>query len=341
VVAITALSGLVVAAAQPASQQRDLPFDGFNVIAAAGHPFGSADARLALIKARELGARAIAIVPFLWQSRPASAGIVRGDDMTDDELRDGIDDARALGFAVVVKPHVWVPKSWAGTIAMTSAQAWNDWFGNYQRELLRIARIADEEKAAALAIGTELTKTTQQPQWNGLIGAVRRSYHGRLLYVAHNVDEAEAVPFWDRLDEVGVTLYPPLGADADRDGRRAQMAAIADRLDRLGARTGKSILVGEIGLRSAAGAAARPWESAEERSSIADASLQADVLADWLDVLDRPSIQGVMIWRWFTDPNAGGLTDTDFTVQGKPAERVLMCVWTQRCHQRESGLLMR
>ena len=38
-----------------------------------------------------------------------------------------------------------------------------------------------------------------------------------------------------------------------------------------------------------------------------------------------------MIWRWFTDPNAGGLTDTDFTVQGKPAEHVLRCAWTQSC----------
>ena len=55
------------------------------------------------------------------------------------------------------------------------------------------------------------------------------------------------------------------------------------------------------------------------------------MLADWLTVLDRPTIGGVLIWRWFTDPNAGGPTDTDFTVQGKPAERVLLCAWTPSC----------
>jgi hypothetical protein len=68
--------------------------------------------------------------------------------------------------------------------------------------------------------------------------------------MAHNVEEAEAVPFWDQLDAIGVTLYPPLGADDDRDGARV-MRAVADRLDALAARTGKSVVVGEIGLRSA------------------------------------------------------------------------------------------
>ena len=90
-------------------------------------------------------------------------------------------------------------------------------------------------------------------------------------------------------------------------------------------------MIAEVGLRSAAGAAAKPWESAEEHAASADPELQADVLADWLTVLDRPTIGGVMIWRWFTDPNAGGLADTDFTVQGKPAEHVLRCAWTPRC----------
>jgi hypothetical protein len=39
----------------------------------------------------------------------------------------------------------------------------------------------------------------------------------------------------------------------------------------------------------------------------------------------------VLIWRMLSDPRAGGLTDTDFTVQGKPAEGVLRCAWTLAC----------
>jgi hypothetical protein len=306
-------------------------FDGFNVIAAPGHPFGGKSARLALANAKELGARAIAIVPFLWQSSPTNSDLVRGTDMNDDELRAAIRDAHALGLAVLVKPHLWVPHSWAGTVGMTSQEAWQKWFANYRRELERIARIAEEERADALAIGTELDETTQRAEWKVLIAAARSLYSGRLLYVAHNVEGVEKVPFWDRIDLIGVSLYPPLGADQDRDGRLSAMRTVADRLDVLAAQNKKSIVVGEIGLRSAEGAAAKPWESAEEREAAPDPSLQAQVIADWLEILDRPSISGVLIWRWLTDPDAGGLGDTDFTVQGKPAEHVLICAWTQSC----------
>jgi hypothetical protein len=316
----------------PSSQSAPTPrLNGFDVIQSPDDPFGSAAAREALADAKTLGANAIAAVPFFWQSDPASAALTRGQDMSDDQLRAAIRDAHALGLAVVVKPQVWVPESWAGAIAMPSAAAWTQWFANYRMQLDRIARIAQDEKADALAIGTELAGTSQQPQWNDLIGEVRALYSGSLIYFAHNLDEAEKVPFWRRLDAIGVTLYPPLGADGDRIRRLVIMSETADGLDALSARVGKPVIVGEIGLRSAKGAAAKPWESAEERKSPPDLTLQADVLADWLTILDRPAIRGVLIWRWLTDPNAGGRTDTDFTVQGKPAERVLACAWARAC----------
>jgi len=308
------------------------PFDGFDVIAANGFPFGDAPARRALAEAKAIGARAIAVIPFLWQSKPDSPDLGRGRDMTDAALRSAIRDAHALGLSVMVKPQVWVPESWAGAVAMTSNSDWQTWFANYRREIDRIAGIANDEKAEALALGTELAKTTGQSQWSDLIDRARDHYAGRLLYVAHNVEEAEAITFWERLDLIGVTLYPPLGADNDRAGRISIMRTAVDRLDALAKRTGKPLLVAEIGLRSAVGAAAKPWESAEERDAAPDPALQAQVLADWLTVLDRPSIRGVMIWRWFTNPVAGGLRDTDFTVQGKPAERILFCAFTRSCN---------
>jgi hypothetical protein len=319
---------LLATVTSPSSAER---LDGFNVIVAPSHPFGSASAQLALVQARRLGAKSVAIIPFLWQPSPASADIVRGTDMSDDELRAGIRQAHLAGLAAIVKPHVWVPQSWAGAVEPMTEDAWRTWFVGYGRAVERIARIAAEEHADAFAIGTELEKTTRRGEWLTLIATVRAAYPGMLTYYAHNIEEATAIPFWDRLDAVGVTLYPSLGEDQDHDGRLATMGAVADALEALAARTGKPVVVGEIGLRSAVGAAAKPWESAEERVSSADPLLQAAVLDDWLRALDRPAIRGVLIWRWLTDPAAGGADDTDFTVQGKPAEAVLSCAWTSRC----------
>jgi hypothetical protein len=324
-------AGAIAVAASGSQSMPERRLDGFNVIATAGDPFGSTGADLALAQAKRLGATAVAVIPFLWQPGPASPDLVRGGDMSDDELRAAIRQAHALGLAVVVKPHVWVPQSWAGAVAMTSDADWQQWFANYQREITRIAQIAAAEKVEALAIGTELSHTSRQPQWNGVIDKVRAAFSGRLFYVAHNADEAETVPFWDRLDAIGVSLYPPLGGDTDRDYRRSAMGTIADRLDMLSLIDRKPLVIAEIGLRSAAGAAAKPWESPEQRTAAADPQLQADVLTDWLAVLNRPTVGGILIWRWFTDPNAGGLADTDFTVQGKPAEQVLQCAWTPNC----------
>ncbi|WP_409998756.1 glycoside hydrolase family 113 [Bradyrhizobium sp. SZCCHNS2022] len=307
--------------------------DGFNIVATPDHPFGSATAEQALSMAKRLGATSVAVIPFLWQSTPSAPDIVAGSAMSDEALRAAIQQARRLGLTVIVKPHVWVPDSWAGAVEPASEQDWKAWFARYQAELERIARIAADEGADVLAIGTELARTKRRAEWNAAIAAVRSAFPRTLLYVAHNADEAEAIAFWPLLDVIGVSLYPPLGADDDRGGRIAMMEAEARRLDVLSDRWGKPVLVAEIGLRSAKGAAAKPWESAEERAAPVDVQLQADVIADWLAVLKRPAVAGVLVWRWFTDPAAGGNADTDFTVQGKPAEAVLSCAWAGICRR--------
>jgi hypothetical protein len=188
--------------------------------------------------------------------------------MSDEALRASIRQAHRLGLSVVVKPHIWVPQSWAGAIEPASEQSWHIWFSRCTAELERIGRIANEERADVLAVGTELVKTTQRAEWKEVIAAVRAVFPRTLLYVAHNTEEAETITFWPMLDVIGVSLYPPLGADQDRAGRRAAMKAVTERLDALSSRWGKPVLVAEIGLRSAKGAAAKPWESAEERAAL-------------------------------------------------------------------------
>jgi hypothetical protein len=305
--------------------------DGFNMIAVPGHAFGSADAAQSIAQAKRAGADTLAVVPFLWQATPASAQIKRGSDMPDEELRAAIRQVRAAGLRAVVKPHVWVPKSWAGSVAPASESDWRKWFAAYATSVLHIARVAAEEKATAFVVGTELRQTVRRPEWPALINRVRAVFPGPLLYIAHNIEGAEAVPFWGKLDAIGVSLYPPLGPDDDRAAHQAAIDGVTARIDALAGRIGKPVVVGEVGIRSAQGAAAMPWQSAEERAAPPAPLLQAEVLGDWLRALDRPSVRGVLVWRWLSDPHAGGPKDSDFTVQGKPAEGVLRCIWTGAC----------
>ncbi len=316
------------ASAQSAPLER---FQGFNIVMTDGFPFGSPSAALSIEHARAAGANALAIVPFFWQPTPLSPLVARGRDMSDAQLRAAIIQVRATGLKAVVKPQVWIPQSWAGAIEPQTEADWQSWFRAYRDALLPVAQIAAEEGASSLVIGTELRKTSQRPEWDALIAETRTIFPGTLFYVAHNADEADGISFWPLLDAVGVSLYPPLGADTDRAMRKAAMDLEIARVIALARRFAKPIIVGEIGLRSARGAAEKPWESAEEREAVTDPELQAAVLSDWLSALYHPRIRGILIWRWFTNPEAGGPHDTDFTVQGKSAENVLRCAWSTAC----------
>lgn len=293
-----------------------MPWHGVNLVATPDAPLGSDACGLSLRRWRDLGGNAVALIPFLWQSHTASPDIVLGNAISLAELRAGVLQARQLGLRVMVKPHVWVPQTWAGAIGFAHTPDRAAWLGRYRAILLDLAVLAAETGAEALAIGTELRGVSDDQAWTVIINDVRRIYRGIVTYVAHWDGELDRLSFRDRLDVPSISLYPPLGADD---------AGLAGRIDALAAGLARQgpLWIGELGLRSAAGAQVRPWESAEERDARPDGGIQARVLDLWLAALGRHGLRDVLIWRWFSDPNGGGALDTDFTVQGKPAETVL------------------
>ncbi|MEP0190018.1 MAG: hypothetical protein ABJP70_06595 [Erythrobacter sp.] len=310
-----------------ASEQRRL---GVNLIEDTNAPFGSDQARESLRQIKMAGIQSVAIVPFFWQSHGADPQLVFGSALPLSRLKQGISDLRELGLRVLVKPHVWVPDRWAGSVLMQSRSDWDYWFENYRKALVEVAQAAEDEGANALCVGTELRETTYQDNWFDVIEAARSAFTGELTYVAHNSQEALRVPFWDQLNFVSASLYPELGrADSQADWRAAMRLQL-DRCTRLAKRHRKPFCIGEIGLRSATDATSKPWESAEERAAEADPQLQYDVLSEWLQLAEAYQVNETLIWRWISDPNAGGTKDTDFTIQNKPAQKLFNEMQTAR-----------
>lgn len=325
---VALLAALVTAPlAAQAPARAAAPWRGVNLIQTPSAPYGSPAAVASLDSLAALGANAVALVPFLWQRTITDTALVRPDSTDDPALEAMVRAAHQRGLRVLLKPHVWVPGSWAGAIAMHSEDDWRHWFAAYQRALLTYAALAERSGAEMLAVGTELEQASHREEWATLIRALRAAYRGQLTYVAHGTVELGRVRFWRALDVAAVSVWPTLGTDPSPAGIREAVRFASDTLTRAVRALRMPVLVAEVGIRSARDALPRPWESPEERAADPDEGLQARVLEAWLTAFDDHSIRGVMVWRWFTDPALGGPNDTDFTPQRKAAQAILQRRW--------------
>jgi len=309
----------------------NLEIRGVNLLQTSNVALGSPLLASSLVRLRETGATTVALVPFMQMSGPMADEVSRSDAVTDEQLIAGIRRARIAGFRVVLKPQILVVNSWAGEVRQQNEIAWKRWFESYSAELLHYAEIAAKENVETLVVGTELKQTGKRREWRRLITDLRRVFPGKLTYAAHNPDGVADYDFWDQLDMVGVTMYPPLGTEVSREEMKLNIVAALDALEKQQQRIGKSVLIAEVGVASMYGGQATPWQVPAHGVS-SDVEMQAMVLDEWLSEVGRRSwIKGLLIWNWFSDPYAGGRADTDFTVQNKPAEAVIKCHWARIC----------
>lgn len=320
---LLSLSAVPLLAATRARPIADRIRLGVNFVEDASAPLGQAAARESLRKLADAGASLVALIPFFWQSHARDTALVPGSALPPERLAHGIQDARALGLDVVVKPHVWVPERWAGSIRFATDDDWKRWFEAYAAALRPYAEVAQRAGAHTFCIGTELVNASRRPEWSAIIAETRAQFSGTLMYVAHNAAEAETVRFWDDLDVVAMSSYPVMGEASDVDSWRQAMVAELTTLAGLASRHAKPAWLGEIGLRSAVDATRKPWESTEERAADPDMALQEAVLRLWIETATAHGIDTALIWRWISDPASGGLADTDFTIQNKPAQGLL------------------
>jgi hypothetical protein len=237
--------------------------------------------------------------------------------------------ARAAGLKVMLKPHVWYSRGgdWVGSIAMRTAEDWEAWFHAYGTFLEPFVDLAREERVEIFCVGTELSGTTlgRPDLWSGMIGEIRKRYHGPLTYAANWDREFEEIAFWKDLDWVGVQGYFPL---TDKEHPSAEDLAAGwrrwvERMSTLTKRTGRKILFTEFGYKPVVGTASRPWEWRSHAPFSAEAQAKA-YEAFFAAVSGREWFAGAYVWKWFAGYEGEGLRRRqDFSPQGLQAEAVM------------------
>ncbi len=309
------------------------------------HGYGTDSSLDAKRAAKALGARWLSLTPFAFVPGRSSDQVLlirdamqqkrgrsyfeanRARAETDDVVRKEIQQAQAQGFKIQLKPHLWMlDGSWRGQIDPGSAEAWSRFWTAYERFILHYADIAAEMNVQMLVVGVELDQTvdTHADRWRGLIREVRRRYRGQLVYAA-NWDAYHRVPFWDQLDFIGVQFYPPLadapGADLATMQRR--LDAALDALGRAAQRFGRPVLLTEVGYRAVRGTAVNPHQWPDPNARHVDDRAQARAYRVLFRGLhDRPFVEGVFLWKWYTD-EVGDEGPAGFSPRGKPAAELI------------------
>jgi|GEM_PF-171766 len=322
------------AGAPPARRPRPWrPADGFmhgvclaHAVSLEGGYLSEACAR-ELATLRAMGAAWVSLTPLGYLPGPAVPDIHPSadggpDEETDEAIAEAAARARALGLRVWLKPHLWT-RGWVGELEFGAA--WPRFFERYRWFALHHALLAQREGIDGFVVGHELvTASLRHPdRWRALIGEVRRVYEGTLTYGANWGAEAQGLAFWDALDVVSVSFYDPLARapTTSQAVLRAGAAKALARLEALAKRTGRPVLIGEVGYAPHPDAPVRPWE---EDDGALDLEAQRACYEAFVAAADRPTwLAGALWWKWFSNDRIGGARDGSFTPRGKPAEEVL------------------
>lgn len=284
----------------------------------------------------KLGVDWVSLTPFGWQKSLESREVGRNTGShqageTDERMIREIAQARQLGLKVMLKPHLWVNHSdWRGHIKPAGADGWEAWFKSYGEFILHYARMAQEHKVEALVIGLELASSSWgQPQrWEALIQEIRAVYQGKIIYAA-NWNEAEGVTFWDKVDWIGIQFFPPLteSLEPSYDELAKSIDAQLDVYEKLSRKYQRPVVLTEYGYKSIKAAAISPhtWpEHLPEEARSYDEGVQALAFKALFNRVGRRDfIQGIYLWKWFTDVNTDEEGRIGFSPRGKKAASVM------------------
>ncbi len=247
------------------------------------------------------------------------------------ERKEGIEATSKLfkskKIKVMLKPQIWIPRGgFTGHIKMKSEKDWMAFEAHYEKFILFYAKLAQTTHCELFCIGTEMNSfvIARPKYWVDLITKIKKIYTGKITY-AENWDTYDTVPFLASLDYIGIDAYFPLDVAKTPTIKAIETAwqPLKKAMQQLSEKYKKKILFTEFGYQSKDYVTLEPWDHAKSRTVnlkgqeyALSAIFNQFWATDWF--------AGGFLWKWYDNHNeAGGMNDSDYTVQNKPSEKIV------------------
>ena len=314
-------------------QAKTLPYlKGFN-FAHEGYSiyngYGSQKATESLLKQKNMGSNAMAIVPYtgindINTPTPLHFSDNAGSE-NDDAVVHAVSMASKMGMYTLLKPQIYVGGSWPGGIDMPTDAQWDKFHDYYYRWIRHYAFLAEIHGMDALCIGVEFTKATlaRPDAWRQMIKQTRALYSGKITYAANWGDEFEKIEFWDDLDFIGLNSYYPLSKKDNPTNAEMSLRfdTVKTKIKKVYDRFKKPIVFTEIGFRSID----TPWKNphAEADETINEEAQQRSYEVIFKGIQNEPWCQGILWWKFPSYIEYRGEHNNAFTPNNKLAEETV------------------
>ena len=234
--------------------------------------------------------------------------------------------AKAQGLKVLLKPHLWIHDIWVGDLDFETEEDWQNFETSYSKFILGYAKIADSMKVDAYCVGVELRKiATQRTEfWNTLIDSVRTIYTGKLTYAA-NWDNYENIPFWNKLDYIGIDAYFPVSEAKTPSYKECYegWSKNFETIKSLSKKENRKVIFTEFGYRNVDFTGQKPWDDTH-LTTINNEGQNHAYQAIFAKFWGEPWFDGGFLWKWYPNhATAGGPENNRFTPQHKPVEEII------------------
>ncbi len=322
-------------------------------------PDGFLDPELgaSLVPLVEAGADSVALAVYAFRGAPrerraGEPGAFATAGKRDLDLAFAVGTAREHGMQAVLDLRLRAEETgtFADGIVLDTEAATRTFFERYQALLVHYALLAEVLEVDVLCVGSELRfagrtrsaspdaplvmRELRLASWGEALAVVREIFDGALAFGLSRPAEAAQVAFWDRVDLLGIDLFPAWNEDFEKPPkgvRRRMWRNVLDAAVRAGEEVDRPVFVLQAGVSSSA----EGWRRFDVPRGELDLEFQRESLTglsrslSWSrDELER--VRGLHLWKWLGPSDPSTSSGRGFALQGKPAERVLAELFGRR-----------